>query len=105
MDTKQFKDVIEDITQVKINNQGITKFVSAIVKTVNADGSVSVYIPPDTQKVISNVLNKTGETLNVGDSVELCTKNGKTNNAWVSTKHGTSLGNLGEFSYTIVDSW
>lgn len=91
MDTKEFKGVIEDIVDARISKKGITKFVSAVVKTVNSDGSVDVYLPPDTEKIVSGVLNKTGERLSVGDSVELCTKNGKTSNAWVSVKHGTNF--------------
>lgn len=91
MDTKEFKGVIEDIVDARISKKGITKFVSAVVKTVNSNGSVDVYLPPDTEKIISGVLNKTGENLSVGDSVELCTKNGKTSNAWVSVKHGTNF--------------
>ena len=95
MDTKEFKGVIEDIVDARISKKGITKFVSAVVKTVNSNGSVDVYLPPDTEKIISGVLNKTGENLSVGDSVELCTKNGKTSNAWVSVKHGTNF-NVGK---------
>lgn len=91
MDTKEFKGVIEDIVDARISKKGITKFVSAVVKTVNSNGSVDVYLPPDTEKIVSGVLNKTGENLSVGDSVELCTKNGKTSNAWVSVKHGTNF--------------
>ena len=97
MDTKEFKGVIEDIVDARISKKGITKFVSAVVKTVNSNGSVDVYLPPDTEKIVSGVLNKTGERLSVGDSVELCTKNGKTSNAWVSVKHGTNVGSLPEF--------
>lgn len=95
MDTKEFKGVIEDIVDARMSKKGITKFVSAVVKTVNSNGSVDVYLPPDTEKIVSGVLNKTGENLSVGDSVELCTKNGKTSNAWVSVKHGTNF-NVGK---------
>lgn len=124
MDTKEFKSVIEDIVDVKMTRKGITKFMSAVVKTVNSDGSVDVYLPPDKDRVISGVLNKTGETLVVNDSVELCTKNGKTSNSWVSVKHGTNfnvdkvidkkindeiaslkLGNVSQLNYTVVDTW
>lgn len=107
MDTKEFKGVIEDIVDARMSKKGITKFVSAVVKTVNSNGSVDVYLPPDTEKIVSGVLNKTGEKLSVGDSVELCTKNGKTSNAWVSVKHGTnfSLGNISQLNYTVVDEW
>ena len=91
MDTKEFKSVIEDIVDAKMARKGITKFISAVVKTVHEDGSVDVYLPPDKARTASNVLNKTGETLYKGDSVELCAKNGKLSNAWVSEKHGTNF--------------
>ena len=120
MDTKEFKGVIEDIVDAKMARKGITKFMSAVVKTVNADGSVDVYLPPDKARIVSNVLNKTGETLYEGDSVELCAKNGKLSNSWASVKHGTNfnvdkvvdkkitdlkLGNVSQLNYTVVDEW
>ena len=107
MDTKEFKSVIEDIVDAKMARKGITKFMSAVVKAVHEDGSVDVYLPPDKAQTVSNVLNKTGETLYEGDSVELCAKNGKLSNAWVSVKHGTNLklGNVSQLNYTVVDEW
>ena len=63
MDTKEFKSVIEDIVDAKMARKGITKFMSAVVKTVHEDGSVDVYLPPDKARTVSNVLNKTGENL------------------------------------------
>ena len=95
MDTKEFKSVIEDIVDAKMARKGITKFMSAVVKTVHEDGSVDVYLPPDKARTASNVLNKTGETLYEGDSVELCAKNGKLSNAWVSVKHGKQTNDTG----------
>lgn len=87
-----FKKVIEDIVDARIKKNGITNYVSAKVINVNNDNTVDVIIPPDNTKYIKNLLNKTGETLKNGDSVELCTKNGKLSNAWVSVKHGKSNG-------------
>ena len=46
MDTKEFKSVIEDIVDAKMARKGITKFMSAVVKTVHEDGSVDVYNQP-----------------------------------------------------------
>lgn len=88
--TSQFKNTIEKIVNAEIDKRGITKYVSAIVKDVNEDGTINVYIPPNLNSVINGLLNKTGETLSAGDSVELCTKNGYINNAWVSIKHKTN---------------
>lgn len=92
MDTKEFKEVIEDIIDVKLDKKGITKYVSAIVSSINSsDGTINVYLPPDNENIVSNLLNKTGVNLNVGDSVELCTKNGKIKNAWVALRHGDNF--------------
>lgn len=90
-EAKVFKGVIEDIVNAQLAKYGITKYISAIVQSINSNGTVNVYIPPDETQTVSSLLNKTGEILNVGDSVEICTKNGKMNNAWIALKHGTNV--------------
>ena len=86
----QLKNVIEKIIEAELNKRGITKYISALVKGVNDNGTVNVCIPPNLDSIISGLLNKTGETLSEGDSVELCAKNGSVNNSWVSIKHKTN---------------
>lgn len=86
----QFKNVIEKIIDAELNKRGITKYISALVKGVNDNGTVNVCIPPNLDSIISGLLNKTGETLSEGDSVELCAKNGSVNNSWVAIKHKTN---------------
>lgn len=86
----QFKNVIEKIIDAELNKRGITKYISALVKGVNDDGTVNVCIPPNLDSIISGLLNKTGEALSEGDSVELCAKNGSVNNSWVAIKHKTN---------------
>lgn len=86
----QFKNVIEKIIDAELNKRGITKYISALVKGINDDGTVNVCIPPNLDSIISGLLNKTGETLSEGDSVELCAKNGSVNNSWVAIKHKTN---------------
>lgn len=85
---ESFKKVIEDIVDAKLRNYGITTYVAAIISQVNDDGTVNVILPPDNTRYVNNVLNKSNESLAVGDSVELCTKNGKLSNCWVAIKHG-----------------
>lgn len=89
-DIANFKKVIEDIVDARLQNYGITSFIAAIVTKVNDDGTVNVTIPPDNSRFVNNVLNKSNELLSSGDSVELCTKNGKLSNSWVAIKHGKS---------------
>ena len=97
--TTQFKSVIEKIANAEIDKRGITKYVSAIVQSVNDDGTINVYIPPNLDVVITGLLNKTGESLNANDSVELCAKNGTINNAWVAIKHKTNNSGSSTFDY------
>lgn len=87
----EFKKVIEDIVDARLKSYGITSFVAAVVTKVNDDGTVNVTIPPDNSRFVNNVLNKSNEPLSTGDSVELCTKNGRLSNAWVAIKHGKSV--------------
>lgn len=89
-DIESFKKVIEDIVDARSQKYGITSFIAAIVTQVNSDGTVNVTIPPDNSRFVNNVLNKSNEFLSPGDSVELCTKNGRLSNSWVAIKHGKS---------------
>lgn len=90
-----FKKVIDEIITAKLQSYGITSYIAAKVTGVNNDGTVNVSIPPDDNRYVNNVLNKSNEILSVGDSVELCTKNGKLSNAWVALKHGASTSSGG----------
>ena len=90
-------NVVKDIAQNEIRRVGFPTFVAAIVQKVNADGTVDVYIPPNKDNMVTGVLNKTGEMLEIGDSVEIETKSGSLSNCWISIKHGTNVqGTYGE---------
>ena len=84
----EFKKVIEDIVDARIQSYGITSFIAAIVNKVNDDGTVNVTIPQTNDRFVNNIINKSNESLAPGDSVELCTKNGRLSNSWVAIKHG-----------------
>ena len=88
-----FKKVIDDIVDTNLINKGITKYISAKVVSINSNGTVNVYIPPDTTNKINGLANKSGEILFSGDSVELCAKNGSVKNSWIAVKHG--IGTVG----------
>lgn len=87
----QFKKIIEDIIDAKLAAKRIPNYISAIVTDVDTNGYISVVIPPETNKIVTGLLNKTGEKLKSGDSVEIATKNGSINNAWVSIRHGSNV--------------
>lgn len=88
---KEFKGVIDNIVDTRINKFGMSYYLSARVSSINSDNTVNVYLLPDITNIVSNLLNKTNEVLSPGDDVEICTKNGKLSNAWVALKHGTNV--------------
>lgn len=83
------KNVIQEIAQAEIQKYGLPTYKAAIVQKINEDGTVDVYLPPNQENLVTGILNKCGELLFVGDSVELVTKNGSLTNCWVAIKHGT----------------
>src|SRR5574344_269913 len=94
-DVSNFKSVIEDIAINALSKKKYPNYISAIISSLNDDGSVNVYIPPDINNIASNLLNKNAETLSVGDSVEICSKNGTLANSWIAIKHGTNVSGSG----------
>ena len=83
------KNVIQEIAKSEIQKCGLPTYKAAIVQKINEDGTVDVYLPPNQENLVTGILNKCGELLFVGDSVELATKNGSLTNCWVAIKHGT----------------
>ena len=90
-DLESLRDVIKDIAKDEIKKNGFPTYRAAIVQKVNDDGTVDVYLPPNRDILLTNVLNKCGEALYVGDSVEIETKSGSLTNSWVALKHGTNV--------------
>lgn len=68
----------------------------AKVSSVNTDGTINVYFPPDDTKIFTNISNQTPFNLQVGDSVELLLKDGSYNNCWIVAKHQDTF--TGKFS-------
>lgn len=90
-DAIAIKNVIQEIAQEEIKRFGFPTYKAAIVRKINEDGTVDCYLPPNEDNLVTGVLNKCGELLFVGDSVELETKNGSLTNCWVAIKHGTNV--------------
>lgn len=88
-DVLSIKNVIQEIAKAEIQKCGLPTYKAAIVQKINEDGTVDVYLPPNQENLVTGILNKCGELLFVGDSVELATKNGSLTNCWVAIKHGT----------------
>lgn len=102
VDKKYFIDIIKDICKTSISDSNIPRYIPAIVSSVNDNGTINAYIPPDKSNTVSNRLNKTGVVLYEGDSIELCSKNGKLSNSWVAVKHEGNTPFAGN-GHTIID--
>lgn len=77
----RIKTIVEDVIKRSI------KLDSAIVESVNENGTVNIYFPPDADKVFTRISNQTPYNLVVGDNVEVLLKNGSYSNCWVVAKH------------------
>lgn len=64
---------------------------TAIVQSVNTNGTVNVYLPSKEDTIYSNISNHTPFLLNPGDGVELLVKNGSYSNCWIIAKHGETF--------------
>lgn len=84
----EFVKTIKEICYEVLKEEGVPCYIAAIVQTINKDGTVDVYLPPDTTAILHNKINKTGVVLKPGDSVELCCKKGNLGDAWIAVRHG-----------------
>ena len=86
------KNLFKQITKVidyKINS--LTQVKSAIVDSVNPDGTVNIKIPPDST-VYTRVLNQSiYQTLQPGDSVKIIKQDNNLSNMWIIGKHNSPL--------------
>lgn len=92
-DTNKYADLMLDrISQcIKDGTKDLPALSGAIVSSVNTDGTINVYFPPDNNKVFTNLSNQTPFVLQPGDSVELLLKDGNYNNCWIVAKHQTTF--------------
>jgi len=83
-------DMIQKIVSIVKEEIASTspRIESAIVKNVNSDGTVDVYLPGDLNSVFTRIQNQSiYQDLIPGDSVEILLKKGKFSNCWIIAKH------------------
>lgn len=95
-DNKQINSCADDMLAkivecLRSEMKNITHMDSAIVSSVNTDGTVNVYFPPNNDKIFTRISNQTPFALKEGDSVELILKNGSYSNCWIVAKHGATF--------------
>lgn len=80
-----FVSVIDDIVNQKLTNRDTTAV--AIVESVNTDGTLNLYVLPDTQTTIKNVINQCRYNFNSGDTALLYLINNRLSNSFVIAKY------------------
>ena len=87
--TNKYADIMLDrISQcISEETKNLPALSGAKVSSVNSDGTINVYFPPDDNKIFTNISNQTPFNLQEGDSVELLLKDGSYNNCWIVAKH------------------
>lgn len=87
------------------------QLITAIVHSVNDNGTVNIYLPEKINMIYTNISNHTPFLLQPGDGVELLIKDGSYSNCWIIAKHGDtftgSLSNMGleYFDYAQAQSF
>lgn len=73
--------------------KGVPKIKSAIVHSVNQNGTVNITLPAEDENVYTNIQNQSMyQDLQPGDGVELLLKDGTFSNCWIIAKHGNARG-------------
>ena len=81
----EFLNMIDNCITERLKSQ--PRLVSAVVSSVNEDGTINVYFPPNNDKIFTRIQNQSVYDLSEGDSVEMVLKDGTFNNCWVLAKH------------------
>jgi hypothetical protein len=74
------------ILNQELKSSGFVKSWLATVESVNIDDTVNVQLPADDVTILTNKINKSGETLIVGDEVFLFSPYGRLDNSYVVWK-------------------
>lgn len=82
--TECFKDSLKGIPQIK----------SAVIDSINEDGSINIFFPPNETKLFTRISNQSPFTLAPGDGVEIMLKNGSFDNCWIIAKHGITRADM-----------
>ena len=80
-----FVSVIDDIVNQKLANRDTTAV--AVVESVNTDGTLNLYVLPDIQTAIKNVINQCRYNFNSGDTALLYLINNRLSNSFVIAKY------------------
>lgn len=74
--------------------KGVPQVRSAVIDSINEDGSINIYFPPNEHKLFTRISNQSPFNLSPGDGVEILLKNGSFDNCWIIAKHGITRADM-----------
>lgn len=83
---QELVDLIRDIVSIEVDRQDAT--VVCIVESINSDSSLNIYLPPDREMVVRNIINASKYAFNAGDYGILYKVQNKIGNAFIIAKVG-----------------
>lgn len=95
-------DIIRDIVDQKLNERDQT--VTCMVESVNENGTLNVFVLPDMQTVVSNIINESRYDFKPGDYALLYLIKGRASNSFVVCKYNPKQRDEGWYSSSIASS-
>lgn len=84
-DAKDFIEIVRDVIRQENNNRDST--VVCAVESVNDDGTLNLYVLPDKQSIIRNIINQCRYDFKAGDTALLYLIGNRLSNSFVIAKY------------------
>ena len=92
-EAKDFVEVIRDVIRQELSNKDSTAI--CIVESVNNDGTLNLYVLPDRQSVVRNIINQCRYDFNSGDTALLYLIGNRLSNSFVIAKYNAQSNDVG----------
>lgn len=92
-EAKDFIEVVRDVVRQELSNRDATAI--CVVESVNSDGTLNLYVLPDRQSVIRNIINQCRFNFSVGDTALLYLIGNRLSNSFVIAKYNARPNDVG----------
>ena len=82
---KDLVDIIRDIVRQELSERDSTAI--AIVESVNSDNTLNLYVLPDMQRIVTNIINQCKYDFSPGDTALLYLVGNRLSNSFVFAKY------------------
>lgn len=92
-EAKGLVDIIRDVIRQELDRRDSTAI--AVVESVNSDGTLNLFVLPDTQTIISNIVNQCRFNFKAGDTALLYLIGNRLSNSFVIAKYNAKPDDIG----------